>query len=53
MFITTFQVIRFDGGEQPFISGEFNFLRKVMPLRDCDVVLAAGMLIFKSIRELH
>lgn len=22
-------VIRFDGGEQPFISGEFNFLRKV------------------------
>jgi hypothetical protein len=26
-----FQVIRFDGGEEVFLSGEFNSLKKVMP----------------------
>lgn len=31
VFISYFQVIRFDGGEEVFISGEFNSLKKVMP----------------------
>lgn len=31
VFNIFFQVIRFDGGEEVFISGEFNSLRKVMP----------------------
>lgn len=44
VFIFYFQVIRFDGGEEVFISGEFNSLQKVMPFCEYNMLLAAGML---------
>lgn len=44
VFMFYFQVIRFDGGEEVFISGEFNSLQKVMPFGEYNIPLTAGTL---------
>lgn len=52
VFVIFFQVIRFDGGEEVFISGEFNSLRKVMPFCEYNI-LAAKIPSFKNMQEPH
>uniref|UniRef100_A0A8C2RGN5 2,4-dienoyl-CoA reductase [(3E)-enoyl-CoA-producing], mitochondrial n=1 Tax=Capra hircus TaxID=9925 RepID=A0A8C2RGN5_CAPHI len=46
-------VIRFDGGEEVLISGEFNSLRKVMPFCECNTILTVRILSFKNTQEPH